>query len=153
MGIMTLWRDPELQPGFRGRLIDLGSLCLATKRTTYKGIARIFKGAAPGEGRGGNGRSCFHAKQHAVIPGALRSRAVRVVGRGWSVSDPTEPTHPAPLLGSLRSSVAPFATRRTCPCPFPPAASTFSSPSNPIAISFRCHSQALSHTWTIALAF
>lgn len=84
MGIMTLWRDPELQPGFRGRLIDLGSLCLATKWITYKGIARIFKGAAPGEGRGGNGRSCFHAKQHAAIPGALRSRAVRVWGRGWS---------------------------------------------------------------------
>ena len=152
MGVITLWRDPKLQPGFRGRFIDLGSLCLATKQTTYKGIVGVFKGAAPGEGKGGN-RSCFHAKQHAVIPEALHSRDVCWGERGWSVSDPTEPTHPAPLLGSLVSSVAPFATQHSCPCPYPPVASTFSSPSNPIAVSFRCHSQVLSRTWTIALAF
>lgn len=124
---MTLWRDPKLQPGFRGRLRDLGSLCLATKRTTYKGIARIFKGAAPGEGRGGNGRSCFHAKQHAAIPEALHSRGMPV-GRGEDgqyliLQNPL--TRLPCLLGSLMSSVAPFATRHTCPCPLPPAASTF----------------------------
>ena len=48
----------------------LGSQCLATEQTTCKGIARIFKGAEPEEGRGGNGRSCFHVKQQAVIPEA-----------------------------------------------------------------------------------
>lgn len=48
----------------------LGSQCLATEQTTCKAIARIVKGAEAEEGRGGDGRSCFLAKQQAVIPEA-----------------------------------------------------------------------------------